>query len=842
MRHVSNEYRETMEDRTNFYPEATITFADGREESVGMGKLNLSGNGYVESAYSSSFPLGILVSKQVNISLINDEDQWSDYDFFGAKIFLQTKYKLDSGLIETLNIGTFTVITPESYGTTVEFTAMDDGYKADKEYSTNLSYPLSAGEALRDSCRTCGFTLLTTTFSNDNFVIEQSPSDLTHRQFIGMIAMIAGGNARFDEYNRLMIMPYDFSYFEKYGLDGGSFDKLALSEYVTGDTADGGSFAPWNTGDTCDGGEFGDRADIHVLYEFKSGMRLGVDDVVITGVQITDEDKEVHLYGTEGYVLDLSNQLADGKEDQVVQLIGQKIVGLRFRPFTADHISYPLAEFGDLAYLVDRKQNVYQTVITDVDFNYFGFTTLKCSADSPIRNSSTYYGNETKAIVAARKNTEKQISDYDRAVQQLTTLITQSFGVFKTEEVLEDGSTIFYLHNKPTLAESNTIWKMTADAFAVSTDGGKTWNAGMDSFGNAVVNVLSAIGINFDWAHGGTLMLGGVSNGNGICVVRDKDGNALVTLDNLGITLAPNVRIAWKNISGTEDIATVSDLPTDAEIVNLIFDNRGTIITKEYIGTLKVVAGSVAAEDITGTNIEGKTLTGTTGYFDKLVMNAGTNIYYIGTSGNEYPLFFMDSNFVSAKNRILFRHNLGVDMNSRLQIGGIEFAESIADQKCVFLQMSDDNFIIQASDNDVNIVTESENIYFNNSDGSGYANAYGIFYNQSDIRYKKTYNQYISKEISRNIITNLTPIAYEYTDGTKGLHRGFSAQEIHKIMDDNGVPECVYQYNADNDKYYANQLELIPDIVNCVKDLYEKINVLEKENEMMKKEIDKIKK
>ena len=37
--------------------------------------------------------------------------------------------------------------------------------------------------------------------------------------------------------------------------------------------------------------------------------------------------------------------------------------------------------------------------------------------------------------------------------------------------------------------------------FAVSTDGGKTWNAGMDSSsGNAVVNVLSSIGINFDWA------------------------------------------------------------------------------------------------------------------------------------------------------------------------------------------------------------------------------------------------------------------------------------------------------------------------------------------------------
>jgi hypothetical protein len=55
------------------------------------------------------------------------------------------------------------------------------------------------------------------------------------------------------------------------------------------------------------------------------------------------------------------------------------------------------------------------------------------------------------------------------------------------------------MHNKPTLAESQTIWKMTADAFAVSTDGGLTWNAGFDSSGNAVLNVLSAIGVNAEW-------------------------------------------------------------------------------------------------------------------------------------------------------------------------------------------------------------------------------------------------------------------------------------------------------------------------------------------------------
>lgn len=54
---------------------------------------------------------------------------------------------------------------------------------------------------------------------------------------------------------------------------------------------------------------------------------------------------------------------------------------------------------------------------------------------------------------------------------------------------------------------------------------------------------------------------------------------------------------------------TASAVPSDDEIVDVILANRGTIITKDYIGTLKVVAGSVAAENITGTTITGKTLT-----------------------------------------------------------------------------------------------------------------------------------------------------------------------------------------------------------------------------------------
>lgn len=515
MKTVSNEYIKTMKNRRDFYAVAEITFQDGTKKTLEKKDFTISGNSVVQSAGSTTFPLGMVVPRIVNICLMNDDDRWSEYDFYGTKIFLRTKYDLDSGLTEPINVGNFTVITPESYGTTIQITATDDSYKLDKDYTTNIRYPTTLLTAVQDSCRTCGVTLFSTVFTNNGYEIQQKPENLTHRQFIGMCAMIAGGNAFFDEYNRLVIQTYDFSEFERTGLDGGYFDKLNATRYQSGDNADGGSFNPWNTGDVFDGGNFRDMKNIHFLQTFKSGLKIGTDDVVITGVKLT-KDKEEWLYGSEGYVLSMENQLAAGKEEETVALIGELIVGLQFRPFTGDSVAYPLADFMDLAILIDRNGNVYKTVITDIDFQYFGFTTLKCSADSPIRNSSKYYGNEVKAIVLARQEAEKEISDYDKTVQDMTAMISQGFGLFFTKELQEDGSYKSYMHDKPTLAESSYIVTNTSNGLLVSSNGGTSW--AVDKNGNALFNVITTHGLNADWIITG--------------IIRSKDGSVYFDLDN----------------------------------------------------------------------------------------------------------------------------------------------------------------------------------------------------------------------------------------------------------------------------------------------------------------------
>lgn len=578
MKNVSNEYIRTMEQRRDFYAVAEITFQDGTQKTLEKKDFTISGNSVVQSGESSTFPLGLVVPKVINICLMNDDDRWSEYDFFGAKIFLRTKFDLNNGTTESINVGNFTVVTPESYGTTIEITATDDSYKLDKEYATNIRYPATIQTALMDSCQTCGVTLFSSVFENADFEIQQKPENLTHRQFIGLCAMIAGGNAYFDEYNRLVIQTYDFSEFERAGLDGGYFDNLNSSRYMSGDNADGGGFNPWNTGDVYDGGNFKDMKNIHVLHAFKSGIKIGTDDVVITGVKLV-KDKEEWLFGSEGYVLSFENQLATGQEEEAVQLIGELIVGLQFRPFTGDHVAYPLADFMDLALLVDLKGNVYKTVLTDIDFQYYGFTTLKCSADSPIRNSSKYYGNEVKAIVLARQIAEKEISDYDHTAQDMTAMISQGFGLFFTKVEQEDGSFISYMHDKPTMAESSYIVTNTSNGLLVSNNGGTSW--AVDKNGNALFNVITANGLNAGW-----IITGRVSS---------KDGSVYFDLDKS--ELVCNRLVSSTERNGHRIVADISPgenlIYAQADVLKVYSDENPNVSIE--IGTDSAGNGSIGA-------------------------------------------------------------------------------------------------------------------------------------------------------------------------------------------------------------------------------------------------------
>lgn len=526
MINVSNAFREKLEAGEPVRMVVDITFPDGTKKTIDKDVMN-GDNGFSDCADSSSFPIGATVCKTLTLSINNDQEQWKNYNFYGAKIHaylkLQTSYAapesvsvlldesynpiLDStgdsiiatqaatkDIIETIDKGVYTVTTPEQYSDIINVTALDDMYKANKTYTSGLKLPQSLINLVRDACKTVGIGM-NLTMDHGDIIIRSIPDSMTFRQLFGYAAMVESANARIDYFGNLQFVKWDF-----------------------------------------------EKADVPELKNYGNPPTLSSDDIVITGIKVTNgqsnDDANTDysgMYGEEGYVLELENELIDTDQLQTVaNIIGEQIAGARFRNLEGDLVYNPLVEFGDMVYTYDRLGNKYLTPLTDVSGNVGGLTTVKTQADDPIRGSSDFYGNSTKTIVAARQMVQKEKSAREEAIQRLAETLKSSSGLYMTQGPQQDGSIIYYMHNKATIAESNIIWKLTAEAFAVSIDGGKTYPYGFAVTGELIIRLLYAEGINADYINAGTL------------IVRDKSGNVIfeadmdtgtVTLDGSYVTI-----------------------------------------------------------------------------------------------------------------------------------------------------------------------------------------------------------------------------------------------------------------------------------------------------------------
>lgn len=540
MIHVSSEFREQMEMRTDFKEQAEVTFLDGTKLSLTENDFTVSNNSITDGAGSNGLPLGAAIQRQIQIELMNDDDHLEKYDFVGAQIrlymtFWLPKTKELKERIEKIECGYFTVTKPETYGQTVIVAAVDDMYRADKAFYSDLIFPVSASELFIEMCEHCGIQPGNTLFRNNDFIIKEKPSgsDLTFRAVFGYLAMLAAGNARISRQGTLEILSYDFSVFDQEGVR------------------------------------------IQELRNFNS-LKIGTEDVVITGIRMkvkgkTAEEDQTFVCGKEGYLIEVENPLVAGQEQQLVDSIGQKLIGVHLRDFSGDHIAYPLAEFMDPVYVEDRKGRKYPSVLTDIDFTFFGITTLKNSAVSAIRNSSKFSSEASKTYEEARNLITNERKARDTAIENLARKLESSSGLYCTKDEQPDGSTIYYMHDKAKLSESMIIWKMTAEAIGISTDGGKTYPTGIDATGMAILNKIYVIGLNATYIKTGKLLVED-GDGNIIFCVDMKTGEVLI---NKGIL---KVGSGFISTNGRFQLGPMSS--RNGKLVNGVYVNQDVYFDK----------------------------------------------------------------------------------------------------------------------------------------------------------------------------------------------------------------------------------------------------------------------
>lgn len=489
MRNLSTEFKEQQNNGDHRYLKfVDITLKNGTE--LHLDNSNLWNNGIsFEEAVSSgdNFDVGAAIINKFSIVINNIEETFSEYVFSGAKAVVYVGLKLSTG-IEKIRICTGTVSEePKQKSSIINLTLLDNMSKFDRDYAdVKTIFPATRNQIVRDICSVCGVTLQTVKFDHDDFIIQSRPDNeaLTCRQMLAWVAQIGCQWAKCDEYGRLCIDWYK---------------------------------------------DISSEANNLINIKSITNMSVDLEDVVITGVKVTEyienpsEDNPVktYMYGKEGYVLSIAENklITENTGNTIASIIGEKCVGMRFRPFSLNCITDISIEAGDTVKITDRKGKVFLSYATNVKLQPGNYEVISCGAESAERNSAKQYSLLTQVEVEARKNIQKEKNEREKALEELAGRLENSPGVFTTVETDTGGGKIYYLHNKPKLSDSDMVWKMTAEAWAVSTDGGKTWNAGMTVDGDTIVRILTATGVNADWINTGAI------------TVRDSNQNIIFSVD-----------------------------------------------------------------------------------------------------------------------------------------------------------------------------------------------------------------------------------------------------------------------------------------------------------------------
>lgn len=299
--------------------------------------------------------------------------------------------------------------------------------------------------------------------------------------------------------------------------DGGTFD-TDTTPYSDGATLDGGSFNPWDTGDAVDGGTFGDRTGVHIIPS-PYDLTVDTDDVMISGVTVTlsssdninatDDTKDYTtpldpsgtnppVKGEAGYVINISGNPfieTTAQAETVAAFIYSHIGGMRFRPLSASVVNDPSMEAGDVAIVTGRNENTYSCFLSHVTYTVNDATQISCDAVSGKQNLKARYSETQKTQAIIQQVLERSATNTETAMHSILSAYAASMGLYDISYQDTGGATIYQYGDHTTQAQSQIIWRLSAGALTVSSDGGQTWNAALSVEGTAVLQRLYAVGI-----------------------------------------------------------------------------------------------------------------------------------------------------------------------------------------------------------------------------------------------------------------------------------------------------------------------------------------------------------
>lgn len=520
MINASTEFKNALaEGRQDFEYYVDITLGSGKQLNLTNKNLWSGGVKFTDAISSdNAFDIGDAIINSASLVINNISGEFDTYTFEDAVVQLRIGIP---GVSDSIQRGLYDVDEAKYNGSLITLNLYDHMHRFDKPYSmSGLAYPATIQQVLYNACSICGVTL-GTIFTGADTSIPSRPDDknLTFRELISYIAQYLGGYARISPKGELEIksFPMDRISTINNGTVEGNYDESFSSVY---------SHDFW------------------------------ISPIVITGihVEIDAENNKTDVYsaGKDGYVLTVSKNPLVTKDNAqtVADTLYKRLCGFSFWNGNAKVMTNPLTEAGDAIVVYDRNKKAYGLLASSLTFASKSALVIRSAAETPTRQSASRNSQLAKTATELEEKILREQSARETQLEALSTALAEKSGLYETEETTSSGK-VYYMHDRPTLADSKVVWKLTSDAVGVSTDGGKTWNAGLQVSGDLITKILSATGINADWLVAG--------------MIRDKNNRSQWNLDTGELNLNIASTIGGKGIANTDSVKAVSDKADKAQ-------------------------------------------------------------------------------------------------------------------------------------------------------------------------------------------------------------------------------------------------------------------------------------
>ena len=399
--------------------ELAVVLADDTQLTIDSEHISLNGIVLDDStSVDGQFTIGAAVTGQLTITILNEDELYSPYNFRDATCQLTLlgvdEIPDDEEEMEedSIIIGQYNIVDYTYDGSDITLTAYDNLCKFDfpctETRGETITFPMTLTALVQTAARVCQVTLASQSspIPNGSYVVAQKPEGwdtMTWHDVVAYCAQLGGVYAKTDKYGRVFFDWYNINAIPE-GYDGGTFD-TTTTPYSDGDELDGGDFSYDGSEDSADGGTFTYPADMHFI-DSPYSLTIDTDDVYITGLKVilevanninadeNTQDFTTVLYGTDGYVITISGNpfiQTTTQANAIKDFLGAVAVGMWFRPLNATIDDDLSIESGDQAYINGVNGNTYQCFISHVTYTTNAGTVIACDAEANSSSEKTRF-------------------------------------------------------------------------------------------------------------------------------------------------------------------------------------------------------------------------------------------------------------------------------------------------------------------------------------------------------------------------------------------------------------------------------------------------------------------